>query len=235
MSISFVAADGTSNTSTGTTYTVNKPSGTDVGDLMIAASFMSTTLSEMGVPSGWSVAPDGLFASAIGADVNANVFFRVFQAGDPTSWTGSAPSAATGTVTITSTYRGVDQNSPFLGGMYNMTNNTTALTAGTIYNVNSRAWAIGFSASLSNQTVPVYNSGDPATSRNSQSANAIDDVAIGCWDSDGPVSTGDRTFATTSTGVDGNWAWLGILAPAPGPVGYPVVVQNQAINRASFW
>lgn len=108
MAISFVAATSVYSNIGGTTsFTVDKPSGTTDGDLMVASiCFDSGGALRTITLSGWTLVKTAR-GSDDSRDSQVSVYVRTFVSGDPTSWNGTISSSSTLVTTGVATYRGV--------------------------------------------------------------------------------------------------------------------------------
>lgn len=103
-SLSYVAIANTSGSTSGTTFTLNKPTGTVEGDLMIAV-LTSTDAGVLYPPNGWEYVNTAA-QDTPEVDTGLWILYRVFEDGDPTSWTATVSDPSTGRRCSVVSYRG---------------------------------------------------------------------------------------------------------------------------------
>ena len=121
----FVALE-TYYTSPATSITVNKPTGTVEGDLMIFHLNIDTESQTINTLSGWTQ----IFFEATGITMTSAAYYKIAGASEPSDYTfdGWVNDRVRGTIT---TYRGVDQSTPI--GNYSVdTSGTTSVSATSI-------------------------------------------------------------------------------------------------------
>lgn len=241
MAISFVAATGqAADTATYTTsWTITKPTGTVAGDLMVCC--VTDGDEDFGeddlfLPTGWTQLEKD-FSSA-GGNGWALVGYRVFQSGDPDTWTDGARSTTSDVICIvTSSYRGVDTSTPVLDSII-AKSTAASVSSGNVNNTSANNWAIGTGHYVDTTVDSTSISGDPTTLRDQvrelDSGNA---AGVGLWDSNGTVGTGNRQFTFDSGGSDVGWACvIVIVAAAEAAIPHrSYLVTDQAIVRSNFW
>jgi RHS repeat-associated protein len=99
-------ASATNTTDGATSLTVNRPAGTQTGDVMFAHMVVNTGTSTISAPSGWTQ-----IATTNNAQVRSSTFWQVATASDPSSFAFTFDGSYQASGGIAS-YSGVDQTSP---------------------------------------------------------------------------------------------------------------------------
>lgn len=205
------------SSSTGTPYTINKPSGVQSGDLMVAMVSTAALGSTVVPPSGWTLEYSNSINSNGGPALLA-VLYRIAGGSEPTSWSGSFSGGSRygRTVTEVFAYRNVDSTDPFLVSNGSTAANVgTTMSTGSVTNTNSNAWRIATFATLTT------NSSDWSSTEVMQRDDRYykygsGTMNLGVFDSNGPVSANSFTMYGTSTQSQyATVAFLGYLRPLP--------------------
>ncbi len=135
------ASTTTNNTTATTTVTLNKPSGTAAGDVLVA-SFTADKNPTASTPSGWTPIVNTL---NIGSGARVFAYYRVVGSSDPASysWTLSTAVKWGGGVTA---YRGVNNSTPLDSSVVTAANTTytaTSIAAPSVTTASNNAMLIG--------------------------------------------------------------------------------------------
>lgn len=138
----------------GTAFTLNKPTGTATGDLMIAIC-TTTEVGQINPPAGWSLIDQGVAETGAGASIY--ILSRTFTAGDPSSWSGTFTTVSGEASAIVMSYSGAAAvSSQFVAETASVDLNPgTGITTGAVVNTDPNAWRI--SAFLANDTSSATN------------------------------------------------------------------------------
>lgn len=111
--ITFRSAAAGVNSNSQTSITVNKPSGTVQGDVMVAIVYWNANCGALTVPSGWISATERLQLTSATGEWSNNVFmhYKVAGASEPSSYTWTATNAVRSNAAI-STFSGVSNSTP---------------------------------------------------------------------------------------------------------------------------
>ncbi|WP_326960606.1 MULTISPECIES: PKD domain-containing protein [unclassified Arthrobacter] len=201
-----VGGSTTTNNSTATTnVTLNKPSGTAAGDVLVA-SFTADMNPTASAPTGWTPIVNTLNITG-GARVFA--YFHVVGSADPASysWTLSAAVKWGGGMTA---YRGVNNSTPLDSSVVTATNTTytaTSITAASITTASNKAMLIGgvgFDSSSPAATAP-----SGWTERWEAASGQIAELADMVQATAGASGTATWTFTAKAVSV-----WRTALKPA---------------------
>ena len=221
--ITFRAAESANtNDSTSRSITIAKPTGTVVGDFLLAAITIATTSSSVNefltVPSDWT------FLRATGNDIDGilYLYYKIATDSEPTNYTWADPQGGTsarGMAGIIATFDGAQQVSPF-----NVENaQTTSGATFTAPNVTTTvancmgilvASAEEDTSTWSNQLIDAAAATEPANGdKQNNAGGTADDCTISlAYKSIGAaqaVNTNTADKAGTASGV----AWIGCIAP----------------------
>lgn len=201
-------------------FTINRPSGVQSGDLMLAFGSFSGTATPT-APTGWTQVRRLNKSVNGGDDHSGSVTFVVWKrtagSSEPSSWSAGYTGSGTPLMTQAVAYRNCD----IAGNQFIAENGATGtsdrVNTPTITNTDSKSWRV----SAFTFTTPYGDS----TSSNEVKERADDktdvgahpDVQIGVYDSNGPVSTGTHTRQGWTSNTYDVWAsvgWIGLLKPA---------------------
>lgn len=133
-----------STTASATAYTLNKPTGTLTGDLMVAVVSSSGT-GTIHPPGGWTIVAQPQAASS-GGNTSMWVLKRTFAVSDPTTWTdGYLSTAATDIYAVVVSYSGAaDASQQFIADAAGQSPAASPayVTNPSINNTDSNAWRI---------------------------------------------------------------------------------------------
>jgi hypothetical protein len=201
MAVSFVAAGATfSSTASGggTTFTLNAPAGVAAGDRMYAlVAFWAGGSQRTITASGWTVLNTAY--RDMGADeIQLTVLHRLYEAGDPASWTATASGTVYLRTATVAAYRDVFQTGA--RGTSTVGNGSSFSTA-TINNVTANSWRVVFGAYFSGTAD--YNISSNETTRRSIVAADTGSGAVqaAIWDSNGGVATGNHSRTVSRSAV----------------------------------
>lgn len=246
--ISYVgaAAKWTNPSGDNTAYKINKPSGVISGDLMIAGLALSGTAT-VTAPSGWTVVRTvhtGSGDQHSGAMTFA-VLTRVAGGSEPTSWSGTHTNNIFPKITQCVAYRNAN-TVQFIDEDYR-TGQSTNMSTNTVTNTDSKAWRISMFAPLSNQG-STESSNEVALRVDGSSTgygynNGYPDAALGIFDSNGPVSTGNHSRSGSANTADNNGlfnyiSWIALIKPlssAPAPPGGETERQDATAGSSTEW
>ncbi|WIC88891.1 minor tail protein [Rhodococcus phage Shagrat] len=228
------------SSSTGTGFTINKPSGVQSGDLMVAV-FGSVALNTtINPPSGWTLEYTNSINSNGGPSTIA-VMYRIAGGSEPSSWSGTFTGGSRygRTVVESFAYRNVDSSDPFLVSNGNVQANAGfSMSVGSVTNSNSNAWRFTAFAGLS--TNPNDWTSNEVIQRDDRYwQNGSGTMSVATFDSNGPVSA--ATYTRTGTATQSQYAtaaFLGFLRPlpsAPTPPGGETSRAVAEVGSANPW
>lgn len=212
--IQFVAAatKWSQNGSGSSSYTINRPSGIQSADLMIAFISMGNEVSTVTPPSGWTLVrkiaqSDNSYPNTLA------ILKRTAGSSESSSWTGSLSSSPTPTITTVLAYRNCDTAAnQFIAENGTQSGSGSSITTATVNNTNSTSWRIaGFAASASD--APTWSaSTDKERFDQYVSRYNAEDVGLGVYDSNGTISTGNTSrSATLNQSYFSAAAWIGVI------------------------
>lgn len=225
MAISFVAA-GTSyiRTSSGTSFTWNKPAGVVDGDLLIGfVALRSNNSLTLNQPSGWTWL-QAAFTTDDDTGIEIGVAYK-FASSEPSSWNGSVSSSVTYMTGQCVAFRGVQS---VLTSGQSSAGATTSFNTATVNNTQSGSWRTVFGAYTSGSDN--YNiSSNETTRRVIDAAGSSPAVQAAIWDSNGSIGTGNTSRSVSrsatwscaaavivilraSTGTPASGTWASTLA-----------------------
>jgi hypothetical protein len=206
------------STSSTNSFTVNKPSGVQSGDLMIASALFSGKMTTAPTLTGWTLVEHSIEEMDDGGVRSGSstlfVWRRAAGSSEPNSWTAAHADFGKPRITQAVAYRNVDVSNPFIAESSAKKSNSTQVATPTVNNTDSKAWRVTiFGASTGNSaswsTVDTVERVD-----GSSSLTSSPDTVLSVQDSNGMVGTGNHTrtgklsasFFTAS-------AWIGLLRP----------------------
>lgn len=204
-------------------FTINRPSGVQANDLMIATVSIAGTCS-FTTPTGWTLVNSGVYGT-VGYPDTGTVSTAIYKrtvgtlASEPTSWMSThtgAPAPYGAKMSQCVAYRNcADASVQFIdqdtAGSSDMTYSTSPVT-----NTDARAWRV---CSFTNVTTggSTMTSNEISERYDGTTSGADPAVNIALYDSNGPVPTGSHVrTATSSSFVWGEVNWIGIIKPATG-------------------
>lgn len=205
----------TSNTS----FTINKPTGVQQGDLMIAAALFSGSTGTVNTPTGWTLVRKTVKEVSAGTDdhsgsVTMVVFKRVATASEPNSWSATHTTYGQPKITQTVAYRGCD--SALIAETADTALNRSSVSTGSVTNTDSKAWRVEFFGATSSFENYWQRADNVERCDESSSLSNHPDTVISVNDSNGMIGTGSHS-RTANLG-DGSFfaaiGWIGILKPA---------------------
>lgn len=229
--ISFVST-GTmwSETGSGSTFTINRPTGIASGDLMVGYLTMIGNVT-VTPPAGWTLTHKQTAINSSAGEHTLAVMHRVAGGSEPSSWSGSVSGTIRRTkLTRVAAYRNVDTSNPFINDNAASSTDQTTLYTPTVANTLSGAWRLCAFGGLSSAS-----SGSNNGFGSSDENNAGMRVNSWSWynagifggngassllaiDSNGPVGVGSYSkYATSNASLYAGNAWMGILRPLTSP------------------
>jgi len=227
--------------SSNTSYTIQRPSGVQSGDLMIASVCFSGNIATVNAPSGWTLVRRTTKAfngssngDAHSGDVTLAIFKRTAGSSEPQSWTATHSTWGQPKVTQVVAYRNCEDASlQFIAENSTSAANTNKVTTPEVTNTDSRAWRV----SIFGATTPFKSSwSDGDVVQRYDSSTDLDnfpDAVLMHSDSNGQVSTGahKRTGKINSVSnsqsnvPSGNFfsavGWIGLIKPLAAPPAQP--------------
>jgi len=226
--------------STGTSFTINKPSNVQNGDLMVAMVSTAAVSSTVVPPAGWTLEYSDSINSNGGPALLA-VMYRIAGPSEPTSWSGSFSGGTRygRTVTEVFAYRNVDSTDPFLVSNGNKAANVgTTMSTGSVTNTNSFAWRVAAFATLTTDASD-WSSTEVTQRDDRYYKYGSGTMNLGVFDSNGPVAANSFTIYGTSTKSQyATVAFLGYLRPlpsAPTPPGGETSRTSADVGSANPW
>lgn len=214
-----------------TTFTINKPTGVQTGDLMVAMFSTCAVNTTITPPSGWTLRYHNSINSN-GGPTTLAVMYRIATASEPSSWSGSFTGGNRygRSVTETFAYRNVDAAAPFLTSNGAVgTNVGYNMSTGSVANTNSNAWRLAAFATLTANTSGW--SSNEVVERSDYSAKAGSGaISLATYDSNGPVAA--ASYSRTGTSSESQYAtvaFLGYLNPLSAA---PPSSAGQQLSRA---
>ena len=202
--ISLRGVSTSTNTSKVRTFTINRPAGVEVGDVMLAQVTVRGATTTVTAPSGWQT----IRTDKAGSDLVNSLYYRVASASEPTSysWTLNRPQLASGGILD---YVGADTASPVSAnsGRYNKNTQTITAPSVTTSTANSKVVFITAAGTQTSVTPPAGFS--PAYSSGVQ-GNLTSYVADQTVVSVGPIGNQVGTLGIKSNNVGA----LVVLRPA---------------------
>lgn len=224
MAISFIDIEQHGETTSSLTITV--PTNAQTGDLIIAV--LAGNGDDTSAPN-WTYTFSDLtgiqyqhFEQSSTNKHSFQLFYRILQEGDPSSFSGSRSAFFVDNSTSISTlaYRGVDSTTPVLGSNSAVAGELDAgLSSGTVNNTDSGAWAVGFGGVANFQATNIgLAGGDPTTQRGTDhSVDNGDAATTAVFDSNGSVATGDRSVSVSDDqSIGAGYSAIVLLTPSAG-------------------
>jgi hypothetical protein len=201
------------------TYQVNKPSGLQQNDLMLAFASYSGTATPATPGSGWTQIRRITKSTNGGDDHSGSVTFVIWRkvagASEPSSWTSTYTGTGTPLMTQCVAYRNVDTTNPIIDEDFG-SSFSNSLTTNAVTNTDSKAWRVSAFTFTTNYGESTSSNEVSERADNKTDVGAHPDVQIGVYDSNGPVSTGNHTRWGSVTSGNNSWAgigWIGLLKP----------------------
>jgi len=223
--------------SSNTTYKLNRPTGVQSGDLMVASVVFSGEIATVTAPSGWTLVrkthqefSTSSNGDAHSGDVTVAVLKRTAGSSEPTSWSGTHSTWGQPKVSQVVAYRNAaDASEQFLAESAQGAKNTSTVTTPEVTNTDSKAWRV----CVFGATTPFkssWSNGD--VSERADASTSLDnfpDAVLQMSDSNGQVATGAHkrtakinSVSTSESNVpSGNFfssvGWIGIIKPLAAP------------------
>lgn len=237
MAIQFVAEAHASNSATAAaTLSVNKPTGTIVGDVMVAFSGSSIGLG-WAPPAGWTQIGSTALA---GTDVDCKAWVKVATAAEAASysWAGTSDNP----VVQIATFRGVDGVTQVDANAVDTTNTTQNVTGPSVTGVAARGLVLYHrtvrGTTNSTQTV-TSNAGKPTASQAEMHISVPVNVVLGLFYNTVLTGAGSQSGTQLNYSVAAPTGQLSrtiILRAAGGALdGGAYNINQQAVNRPSYW
>lgn len=209
-----------------TSYTINKPSGVQQGDLMIAQLGLSGDITTITPPTGWTLVrrihrryTSWSNGDEHSGDLTMAILARTAGASEPNSWNGTHSDRGQPKITNCVAYRGADDvSNQFIDEDDSSRSDYYRITTDTVTNTDSKAWRVcAFGATTPYGDRFGYSSESRARNRDTTSLSGYPDVTISQWDSNGPVSTGNHSRTAELDGYEtyAIASWIGLIRPLP--------------------
>lgn len=222
--VSAATAWGTANNQS--SYTINRPSGVQSGDLLVAALGFIGKNATVNVPSGWTLRSTSTSDNASAGPYTLAVMYRVAGGSEPSSWSGSVTGGTLYRTRVTQcvAYRNVDTSgNPWLASANGTTQNTALCDTGTAANTMSGAWRVSVFSGLSQAANAVsstnetsFRVGNYITYSEFFGGKAGNLVSI--YDSNTALGTGSYSrYAYTSDSMYAAVGFIGFLKPLSSP------------------
>ncbi|MEU3052283.1 hypothetical protein [Streptomyces griseus] len=207
-----------------TSYTINKPSGVQSGDLMLAAVGFSGNVGTITPPSGWTLVrrlhrSNGGNGDAHSGDITMAILKRTAGGSEPNSWAGSHNAWGQPKMTVAVAYRNADiASNQFIAETGGTSRGSLSVNTGTVANTDGRAWRV----CLFGATTPhgdTWDNGD-VKERTDDATYLLNfpDVHMAFSDSNAPVATGNHSRTGSFFGdVFTAAGWIGLLRPLSAP------------------
>lgn len=206
-----------STSSTTTSYTINRPSGVQEDDLMLAGVSISGSVT-VTAPSGWTLVRTIKYTNGNGDEHSGSTTLAIMKrtagSSESYSWTGSHTSTGRPKITQCVAYRNCDTATNQFIDEGGSTGTSSYMTTDTVTNTNSKAWRVAFFAPETNSGCSTSLYGNSERADDSTNVSGIEDVALAVYDSNGQVSTGSHQLqAHASQSVYSTCQWIGLLKP----------------------
>ncbi len=206
------------STSSNSSFTINKPSGVQSGDLMIASVLFSANVATVNTPSGWTLVEKKVQNLGTGDDHSGAttlvIFKRVAGASESNSWSATHSTPAQPKISQCVAYRGCDDD--FIATTSEGKTSSSSISTGSATNTNSKAWRVSIFGAATNFQNYWDKADTVERADSSTSLSGHPDTVLAVNDSNGMISTGSHS--RTANFGDGSFftacAWMGILAPA---------------------
>ncbi|AEV52075.1 hypothetical protein [Rhodococcus phage REQ1] len=219
-------------------YTINKPSGTQSGDVMVATIGYLGNGATVNPPAGWTLRNHTTANNTSAGPYSLAVIYRVAGGSEPSSWSGTITGGSLYRTTTTQclAYRNVDNASPFISSNITGTLNSSALVTGQAANTNALAWRVSAFGGLS-EAANSFGSTNEVVERvdnyvqysilfGSRAGNAVMMA-----DSNGAVSSGTyERYAYSNNSLYAGVGFIGFLRPLGTP---PTPVADETARIAA--
>lgn len=215
-----------SDSAAGTNFTLYKPAGVTVGDLMVA--FVTTAANNPAsittIPSGWSLvtaSPISANHGTSGADTELWVFKKTFASGDPSQWDDGATTSTTGRQAVVVAYRGADTAAnQFVATGSNTTITASGALAVTATNSNAAAWRLVAFSANDDVVGGSWTSDENVERSDTTVVSGTRSISMMIADSNASVAATSHTKTGTfvpgsSTNFTSAAAWIGYIKPLP--------------------
>lgn len=236
------------NGSTG--FTVNRPSGAQNGDFMIAVLHgVGDWSAGVTPPSGWTIRYTGVAYPGSSAVSTHVVMTKFAGASEPSSYTGTFNvSVSMGYTKVSEcvAYRNVNATTPFIAYGGATAANTSTFSTSSVTNTNSGAWRVcsfgavtDSSSAGSFSETEVLERADNEALYNGGFFGSVEGSCVAVADSNGTVGTGSysRTGYFSQSAYSGA-AWIGLLNPlSSAPAGQPNETSRSStgVGAANPW
>lgn len=229
-SISYVGSGtpwGTNGTFSG--FTINRPSGVQSGDVMIATVGFVGKGATITPPSGWTLRSQSTADNTSAGPYTMAVLYRAAGGSEPASWSGTISGGTLyRTIVVQSlAYRNVDTAAPFLSSGMKTQLNTNSVVTGQASNTNSLGWRIAAFGGLTEgansfgTTNEVVERVDSYTNYSVLFGGKAGNT-VAMHDSNGPISTGTyERYAYSANSMYAAVGFLGILKPVGSTASVP--------------
>lgn len=209
MAISLVSYVSDADTDMGASFVIQKPSGVQSGDFLVAvAGYSSPSEVVVTPPPGWTHVRTVFAPGALSCQLA--ILWRVAGVSEPGSWTGSFSGGVDSGVVATAAYRGASGISVEDGIAVG---EASSYSTSEVTNVNSAFWTITSGVFVHTSSAFGLESDESAERVMEMVEFDGTVVGLGVWDSDGNVPAGDHS-RTVSRGLPwhSSVAWIGVLA-----------------------
>jgi hypothetical protein len=225
-SIQYVGAQGATDKTSSTSYTLYRPPGLIDGDLLIATLVVSGNISTVTPPANWVLVRKTVATNG-GNSVTVAILKKTALV-EPSSWTGSMSSTSSRKTTGVVAYRNAELwTNQFIAENSATDISGSSLTTPTVTNTDSRAWRISVFGTYSTTAYFEVMSSTEVKERIDYSVpitygySAVT-TSLGMYDSNGTVSTGSHSrTGTLSSNFYASVGWIGIIKPLPTPPAAP--------------
>ncbi len=234
--ISFVGVASTwSTTSPTSSFTINKPSGVQSGDLMLATVGVGdTSTCTFTPPSGWTLVRQTSQSDSV-ASSSLAVMRRIAGSSEPSSWAGTLSGSRSPVLTQAQAYRNVHATTPILVDNTSVSGSGTSITTASVSNTSSSAWRV-CSFAFTDPDLSTATTTEVVERKDSSAHKLISGVSndrtitVLTADSNTSVSTGAHSrVGTLGESYYAAASWIGFLKP----VDAPAVVADET-QRADF-
>jgi hypothetical protein len=204
-----------------TGYTVNKPSGTVTGDLMVATIGFIGIGATINLPSGWTLRSQSTSNNTSAGPYTLAVIYKVAGGSEPSSYSATITGGTLYRTIVAQclAYRNVDATTPFLDSDIKNALDTTSVYTNSATNTDSRAWRVCSFGGLSD--------GSNSWPYTSEAIERVDSYtsysvflggkagnAVMMADSNGPTGTGAvERQASSANSLYAAVGFIGILKP----------------------
>lgn len=207
-----------------TTFTINRPSGVQDGDLMIATvSVSDPVVPTVTAPAGWTVVRNITESDSFAA-LKFVVLKRTAGGSEPSSWSGTFSVNVKPVITEAVAYRGADTAAnQFVAENTSQSGSGNTITTATVSNTDSRSWRVCVFAA-SNDYETYWNWTNETSERADdteefyESWSSYRTVTVSVADSNGTIGTGSTNRASTlNRSYFAAASWIGIIKALPSP------------------